>query len=41
MARAKAQQQDEDESRVQEAVRAMWAGLEGGVAAAVELYRIP
>jgi len=41
MARAKAQQQDEHESRVQEALRAIRGGLEGGVAAAVELYRIP
>jgi len=41
IARAKAQQQDEEESRVQEALRAIREGLEGGVAAAVELYRIP
>ena len=41
MARAKAQQQDEHESRVQEALRAIRGGLEGAVAAAVELYSIP
>jgi len=37
MARAKAQQQDEQESQVKEALRAIRGGLEGGVAAAVEL----
>ncbi|KAG0637299.1 hypothetical protein HOY80DRAFT_1052028 [Tuber brumale] len=41
MAPAKTQQRDEHEKRVQEALRAIREGLDGGVAAAVELYGVP
>ena len=41
MARAKAQQHDKRESRVQKALRAIRGGLEDGIVGAVELYGIP